>query len=112
MDTEYQSMSDPSESRGMRFGRPESVGLPVWFVVDGEPCPAQAGETIAAALYALGVRAWRGSRNGEPRGLLCGIGLCFDCLVTVDGEANVRACLTEVREGMLVETSLPKGRQP
>ena len=50
--------------------------------------------------------AWRSTRKGaRPRGLFCGIGVCFDCLLTVDGEANQRACLVEVRDGMQIEGS-------
>jgi hypothetical protein len=69
---------------------------------------AYEGETVAAALLADGRRAFRRTvRRGEPRGLLCGMGVCFDCLVRVDGRPNVRACQTPVAEGMRVET--PRG---
>ena len=76
------------------------------FTVDGEPLSACPGDTIAAALYAAGRRAWRRSRPGDLRGLLCGIGVCFDCLVTVDGAPGQRACQVEVRDGMAVETNI------
>lgn len=79
-------------------------GPAVSITVDGVPVTAYVGETIAGALLASGWRAWRHTRRGEPRGLFCGIGLCFDCLVTVDGAPNVRACLTPVAAGMVVET--------
>jgi len=63
---------------------------------DGRPVPAEPGQTIAAALIAAGITAWRTTRHaGRPRGLFCGIGACFDCLVTVDGVPDLRACLTE-----------------
>ena len=91
--------------RMMRFGKPSAAAREIWFILDGARFPALSGDTIAVALYAHGIHAWRRSRADDPRGLLCGIGLCFDCLVTVDGTANVRACLTEVREGMVVETN-------
>jgi hypothetical protein len=74
----------------------------VW--VDGEAVHAVVGESLAAALYAAGRRTWRKSRSGEARGLLCGMGICFDCLVTVDHKPGRRACQVEVREGMVVET--------
>jgi predicted molibdopterin-dependent oxidoreductase YjgC len=74
--------------------------------VDGRALTASAGQTLAAALYAAGIRAWRRSRSGEPRGLLCGMGICFDCLVTVDEQPGVRACLEPVRAGMRVQTNL------
>lgn len=95
----------------MRFGKPSAAAKEIWFLVDGIRYPALSGDTIAAALYAQGFRTWRLSRAGDPRGLLCGIGMCFDCLVIVDGQANVRACLTEVREGMVVQTNLPARRE-
>jgi predicted molibdopterin-dependent oxidoreductase YjgC len=78
---------------------------PIRLTYDGEPLSALEGQTIAAALLAAGHRAWRvTSRQGEPRGLFCGMGVCFDCLVSVDGRPNVRACQTAVAEGMRVQT--------
>ena len=79
-------------------------GRAIRITVDGVALPAYEGETIAGALLASGRRAWRHTRHGQSRGLYCGIGLCFDCLVTVDGTPNVRACLTPVAAGMVVET--------
>lgn len=86
---------------------PDTSGAPaVAFSFNGDPLEAGPGQTLGAALMAAGIPAWRTTRKSErPRGLLCGIGVCFDCLVTVDGEANQRACLVEVREGMRVEGS-------
>jgi predicted molibdopterin-dependent oxidoreductase YjgC len=79
-------------------------GPAITITVDGVPLSAYEGETIAGALLASGRRAWRHTRHGQPRGLYCGIGLCFDCLVTVNGTPNLRACLTPVTAGMVVET--------
>jgi len=59
---------------------------------------------VATVLLAMGRRAFRRTGNGAPRGLFCGMGICFDCLVTVDGRPNVRACMTTVQPGMVVET--------
>ncbi len=89
-----------------RIGTPLEVGRgkAVTILVDGVSLPAYAGETIAGALLASGRRAWRHTRHDQSRGLFCGIGVCFDCLVTVNGTPNVRACLTPVAEGMVVET--------
>jgi predicted molibdopterin-dependent oxidoreductase YjgC len=65
---------------------------------------AYAGESIAAVLMASGARVTRWTaRAGEARGYFCGMGVCQDCLVTVDGVPNVRACMTPAREGMRVE---------
>ena len=79
-------------------------GQAVTITVDDEPLSAHMGETIAGALLAAGRKAWRRTSHGQPRGIFCGIGLCFDCLVTVNGTPNVRACLTPVAAGMVVET--------
>ncbi|WP_426998107.1 (2Fe-2S)-binding protein [Pseudarthrobacter sp. N5] len=81
----------------------------VTFSFDGRPFEAAPGQSVGAALVSGGVTAWRSTRNGaRPRGLYCGIGVCFDCLVMVDGASNQRACLVEVREGMQIEGSYPK----
>jgi predicted molibdopterin-dependent oxidoreductase YjgC len=91
----------------MRFGEKPPEGVqPISIIVDGEELQALPGDTIASALYAQGKRAWRVSRSGDARGLFCGIGLCFDCLVTVDGKPNQRACVTPVAQGMQVATNL------
>lgn len=78
-------------------------GAPVTFTFAGDPVPAFAGESVAAALLAADVRATRTTRReGRPRGLFCAIGACHDCLVRVDGSGPVRSCLTPVRDGMVV----------
>jgi predicted molibdopterin-dependent oxidoreductase YjgC len=74
------------------------------FRFDGAAVRAHPGETIGAALLAAGIRTLRTTRaGGRPRGLLCGIGQCFDCLVTVDGLPSQRACLTPAAPGQEVE---------
>lgn len=76
------------------------------LLLDGVPIDAQRGQTVGAALTAAGVRSWRTTRHdGRPRGLFCGIGVCYDCLLTVDGAPNQRACLVPVRDGMVLETA-------
>ena len=73
--------------------------------VDGRPLDAHEGESIAAAIYASGQRTTRWTaRTGEALGYFCGMGVCQDCLLTVDGVPNVRACMTPAREGMRIET--------
>jgi predicted molibdopterin-dependent oxidoreductase YjgC len=87
-------------------------GAPFIMEVDGAALETFPGETVAAALIAAGRRVLRRTERGTaPRGVYCGIGLCFDCLVTVDGRARVRACQTPVRPGMRVSTvaRLPDG---
>lgn len=76
----------------------------VKFYFEGEEIEARAGQSIAAALISYNQRSLRTTRHHEkPRGIFCGIGSCFDCLVVVDGERNQRSCITLVREGMKVE---------
>lgn len=73
--------------------------------LDGLPLAALPGQTVGAALTEAGITAWRTTRNaGRPRGLFCGIGVCFDCLITADGVPNQRACLIPARDGMALET--------
>lgn len=80
-------------------------GPVVTLTVDGQPLEARAGDTVAAALVAAGRLGFRTTRRGQaPRGVFCGMGICFDCVVTVDGVAGVRACVTPVAPGMAVET--------
>jgi NADPH-dependent 2,4-dienoyl-CoA reductase/sulfur reductase-like enzyme len=76
---------------------------------DGKPLAALAGETVSAALHANGIRSFRRTRHDNPRGLYCGMGACFDCVVTVDGRAGVRACLETVRDGQIVRSDVPLG---
>ncbi|MFF5205398.1 (2Fe-2S)-binding protein [Streptosporangium sp. NPDC000396] len=79
--------------------------------VDGTPVPVVPGQTIGAALHGAGIRSWRATRfGGRPRGLFCGIGVCFDCLVTVNGTPSLRACLTEARPGDRVSTGMRDDR--
>ena len=80
-------------------------GRALGVFVDGAEVRAYEGESIAVALVASGRRFTRWTaRTGEPRGYFCGMGVCQDCLVTVDGLPNVRACVTPVRDGMRVES--------
>jgi predicted molibdopterin-dependent oxidoreductase YjgC len=84
--------------------RPALVrGPELTIELDGRPLRVHEGETVAAALVADGHAATRRTVRGEPRGLYCGMGVCFECLVVVDGIPNTRACMTWVREGMKVE---------
>lgn len=70
------------------------------FTFEGTVVPAQPGATIGAALWAAGVREWRRSRIARrPRAMFCGIGQCFDCLVRVNGDGPVRACVTVAQDG-------------
>lgn len=75
------------------------------IIVDGKEIPAVEGEPIAAALLAAKIRKFRfTAKEGKPRGIFCGIGRCTDCMMIVDGQPNVRTCITPVRNGMVLET--------
>ncbi|MFH7594060.1 (2Fe-2S)-binding protein [Streptomyces racemochromogenes] len=97
-------MRSPRELVG---GSPAAT-YPIAF--DGRDLPAQEGQTIAAVLWAAGIQAWRTTRQGgAPRGAFCGIGSCYDCLVTVNGRPNQRACLVPARPGDTVTTQEGSG---
>lgn len=81
------------------------------FEFDGSPVPFAEGQTVGAALWAHGIRSWRTTRfGGRPRGLFCGIGVCFDCLVEIEGHPDRRACLEPAAEGLTVRTQIGAGR--
>lgn len=80
-------------------------GKPVTISVDGKPIEAYQGETVAAAMLAAGIRTFHEShKNHQPRSLYCGMGICYECLVTINGVHAQRACVTPVEEGMQIET--------
>ena len=87
---------------------------PVEFTFDGRPLAARAGLTLAAALTDAGIRGFREGPGGMKRGLFCGIGVCQDCLVEVDGRPNRRACMTKAENGMAVRTqpARPELKEP
>lgn len=75
------------------------------FTFDGKTYKGYEGDTIASALLANGVRTLRvHEESGNPRGIYCNIGHCFECRVTVNGQHGVRACVTEIKENMTVES--------
>ena len=76
----------------------------VTLLVDGTAVQMPAGSMVSAAILKTGTFAFRRSVTGEPRGPLCGMGICFECRVTIDGEAHCRSCQTVCRDGMDVRT--------
>ena len=85
------------------FKRSHELSAPVVFEFEGETVTADEGDSLAAALLAHGVRHVRNAVvSGEPRAPYCMIGVCFDCLVEIDGRPNRQACMTPVRAGMKV----------
>jgi aerobic-type carbon monoxide dehydrogenase small subunit (CoxS/CutS family) len=88
----------------LRIQRGISRGQPFEIQVNGQKVNAYPGETLAAAMLAAGVHMFHHTMlSGEPRGLFCGMGVCFDCMVTVNGRENVRACKTIAQPGDKVE---------
>jgi predicted molibdopterin-dependent oxidoreductase YjgC len=91
------------------FKRLDETGKTVMLEVDGLPVRARAGDTVAAAMLAAGLDHCRTTPvTGVPRAPYCLMGVCFDCLVTIDGVGSRQACLIPAREGMAVETQLGK----
>ena len=84
----------------------------VEILVDGRPIRAAEGTTLAAALLDAGVWGFRTSVRGEPRAPICGMGICFECRVTVNGEPLQRACLIACEGGMVVATGGAEPRAP
>lgn len=78
--------------------------IPIQF--DGETLHARFGETLAATLIAHGVQDFRTTVSGQPRGVFCGMGVCQDCLVEVDGVANRRACMTKIEKPITVRRGM------
>lgn len=86
-------------------------GRKIKFTFDGKEMEGYEGETIAAALHAAGVKVLRESINAHrPRGFYCAIGNCSSCQMIVNGEPNVKTCITELKEGMVIETQQGRGK--
>jgi D-hydroxyproline dehydrogenase subunit gamma len=89
------------------FRRLADAGGAVAITVGGRPVAARPGDTVASALIAAGIDRCRTSPvSGAPRAPYCLMGVCFECLVTVDGVGSRQGCLVPVREGMKVETQI------
>ena len=79
-------------------------GAKVNIRVNGKVFTAYEGETVHATLLAAGYRVLRKTpKTHQPRGIFCGMGVCYDCLVTINGEPNQRACMTRVEDRMEIE---------
>ena len=84
-------------------------GSTVSLTIDGKAVRAGSGDTVAAALLSAGIEHCRTTPvTGAPRAPYCLMGVCFDCLVTIDGVGSRQGCLVPVREGMTVETQQGK----
>ncbi len=89
------------------FRRLAESGAEIALVVDGQRIQARFGDTVAAALLAVGLGHGRTTPvSGAPRAPYCLMGVCFECLVSVDGVGSRQGCFVPVRDGMVVETQL------
>ena len=79
---------------------PETVTV----VVNGVVVMMPPGSMVSAAILKRGITTFRRSVTGEARGPLCGMGICFECRVTIDNEQHCRSCQTVCRDGMDVRT--------
>jgi len=87
-------MSDPKISRGKE----------IELTIDDQIVTAHEGESVASIMMVEGKVAMRTTTDGDPRGVFCGMGVCFDCLVVVNDVPNIRACMTWAQGGMRVNT--------
>jgi sarcosine oxidase subunit alpha len=74
------------------------------LTINGRLVEVEESVTVAAAVIISEIDSFRRSITGETRGPLCGIGICFECRVTIDGVPHVRSCNIVAREGMKVST--------
>lgn len=86
------------------------MGVEFQFSFEGRPIRAREGQSVAAALLAVGERCLRIDEAGNPKGAVCGIGFCWECRCSIDGVPDTRACMTEARPGMVVNRQ--KGLEP
>ncbi len=81
---------------------PETISLKI----NGQQISVPAGISVAAAIATTGAENFRRSVRGEPRGPLCGMGICFECRAMINGHANLRTCTVLCKDGMEVQTDV------
>ncbi len=79
-------------------------GKKIILLLNGKTVTGFEGDTVAAVLMAEDMRVFGRRSSGRPRGLFCGMGTCYDCMVTIDDTPNIRACITRIAEGMEIST--------
>jgi sarcosine oxidase subunit alpha len=79
---------------------------PISIRIDGRTVTVAEGVSVAAALVVSGITCFRRSVTGQPRGPLCGMGICFECRATIDGVPQRRTCQLIVRQGMEITTDV------
>jgi D-hydroxyproline dehydrogenase subunit gamma len=88
------------------FRRLHDTSEMIAMTVNGATITASQGDSVAAALLLAGQHVFRRTmRSGAARGPYCAMGTCFECLVTIDGQPSMQACLVPVRNGMVIETA-------
>ncbi len=81
--------------------------------IEGRPVKAHSGDSVAMAMLAAGVTVFRETPiSGAPRAPLCLMGVCFECMIEIDGRPNLLACMTPVAEGMHVHRQQGARRPP
>ena len=99
----------PHELLHQPAASPATGAATVGVTIDGRPYTARAGDSVAATLLAAGAAHCRTTPvSGAPRAPFCMMGVCFDCLVIVDGVGNRQGCMVRVRDGMRVQTQKGK----
>ncbi len=96
----------PTSGQDLRIASVQR-GRKITLVVNGRKMSAYEGESVHAVLTAAGIRNFRISKTGKPRGVFCGMGICYECLVTIDNISDQRACMTLVRDNMKIVTEVP-----
>lgn len=93
------------------FRRRTSAPTPLTIFLDDRPVPAAEGESVAAALLAAGLDRGRDSAvSASPRAPYCMMGICFECLMEIDGVANRQTCMIRVRDGMRIRRQTQAAR--
>ncbi|PKO04295.1 MAG: pyridine nucleotide-disulfide oxidoreductase [Chloroflexi bacterium HGW-Chloroflexi-3] len=89
------------------YDRKLQRGKRIQITVNQKSIFAYEGELLSTILHCEGIRVLqRKHRNGKASGIYCGMGICYECLVKVNGVPSIRACQTQVVEGMVISTDI------